>query len=80
MTNIVILSRVAVKRSTGHRQRQAEATKQQVAQVARALFAEHGYVATTISTIATEADIPVQTIYSPSDRRPGSSTRSPSSG
>ena len=32
--------------------------------VARALFAEHGYVATTISSIAAEADIPVQTIYS----------------
>ena len=32
--------------------------------MARALFAEHGYVATTISTISAEADIPVQTIYS----------------
>ena len=48
----------------GHRQRQAEATKRDVAQVARALFAEHGYVATTINTISAEADIPVQTIYS----------------
>jgi AcrR family transcriptional regulator len=55
---------VTVNRSTGHRQRQAEATKQQVAHVARALFAEHGYVATTISSISAEADIPVQTIYS----------------
>ena len=55
---------MAVKRSTGHRQRQAEATKREVAQVARALFAEHGYVATTISAISAEADIPVQTIYS----------------
>ncbi len=53
-----------VKRSTGHRQRQAEATKREVARVARALFTEHGYVATTISTISAEADIPVQTIYS----------------
>ncbi len=35
-----------------------------MARVARALFAEHGYVATTISTISAEADIPVQTIYS----------------
>ena len=50
--------------ATGHRQRQAEATKREVARVARALFAEHGYVATTISTISAEADIPVQTIYS----------------
>ncbi|WP_328529569.1 TetR/AcrR family transcriptional regulator [Nocardioides sp. NBC_00368] len=54
---------MTVKRS-GHRQRQAEATKREVARVARALFAEHGYVATTISTISAEADIPVQTIYS----------------
>jgi AcrR family transcriptional regulator len=55
---------VDVKGPTGHRQRQAEATKQEVARVARALFAEHGYVATTISSISAEADIPVQTIYS----------------
>jgi AcrR family transcriptional regulator len=55
---------VAVKGSTGHRQRQAEATKREVARVARALFAEHGYAATTISNISAEADIPVQTIYS----------------
>ena len=55
---------MAVKGSPGHRQRQAEATKREVARVARALFAEHGYVATTISNISAEADIPVQTIYS----------------
>jgi AcrR family transcriptional regulator len=55
---------VAVKEPTGHRQRQAEATKREVARVARALFAEHGYVATTINAISAEADIPVQTIYS----------------
>lgn len=54
---------MAVK-GPGHRQRQAEATKREVARVARALFAERGYVATTISSISTEADIPVQTIYS----------------
>ena len=53
-----------VKGSSGHRQRQAEATKREVARVARALFAEHGYVATTISAISAESDIPVQTIYS----------------
>ncbi len=64
MTNIVLLCRVAVKRSAGHRQRQAEATKREVARVARVLFAEHGYVATTITTISEAADIPVQTIYS----------------
>ena len=55
---------MVVKGSSGHRQRQAEATKREVARVARALFAEHGYVATTISTISAEANIPAQTIYS----------------
>lgn len=64
MTNIVVQWRVAVKGSTGHRQRQAESTKREVARVARALFAERGYVATTINTISAEADIPAQTIYS----------------
>lgn len=47
-----------------HRQRQALATKQQVAAAGRALFAERGYVATTITAIAEAADIPVPTIYS----------------
>ena len=55
---------MAVKGSAGHRQRQAEATKREVARIARAMFAEHGYVATTISAISAESDIPVQTIYS----------------
>jgi len=40
------------------------ATREQVAAAARELFAERGYVATTISAIATTADIPAQTIYS----------------
>jgi AcrR family transcriptional regulator len=40
------------------------ATKEQVAQAARALFATHGYVATTINAIAEAADIPAPTIYS----------------
>ncbi len=64
MPNILVPCRVTVKGPTGHRQRQAESTKLEVARVARALFAEHGYVATTISAISAEADIPVQTIYS----------------
>jgi AcrR family transcriptional regulator len=54
---------VAVKGPT-HRQRQAEATRIQVASAARALFAERGYVATTIGDISQAADIPAQTIYS----------------
>lgn len=39
-------------------------TRRQVAAAARALFAEHGYVATTIAAIAAAADIPAPTIYS----------------
>jgi len=54
---------VAVKRIT-HRERQALATRVQVTDAARRLFAAQGYVATTIAAIAAEADIPVQTIYS----------------
>ena len=48
----------------GHRQRQAQATKRQVAAAARELFAADGYVATTIAAIAKAADIPAPTIYS----------------
>jgi AcrR family transcriptional regulator len=56
---------VVVKREgPGHRQRQAMATKAQVAAAARGLFAAHGYVATTIAAIAEAADIPAPTIYS----------------
>ena len=47
-----------------HRQRQALATKAEIAQAARGLFAEHGYVPTTIAAIAVAADIPAPTIYS----------------
>jgi len=47
-----------------HRQRQALATKDQVARAARGLFAERGYVPTTIAAIAETADIPSPTIYS----------------
>jgi AcrR family transcriptional regulator len=56
---------VVVKREAPtHRQRQALATKEQIANSARALFAAHGYVATTITAIAEAADIPAPTIYS----------------
>jgi len=48
----------------GHRQRQAESTRQQIAHAARALFAERGYLGTTITAIAEAADIPAPTIYS----------------
>ncbi len=55
---------MSVKGGEGHRRRQAEATKDQIARAARTLFAEHGYAATTIGAISSAADIPVQTIYS----------------
>jgi len=55
---------VAVKGTIGHRERQALATKKQVAGAARPLFAEQGYVATTIAAISEAAQIPAQTIYS----------------
>jgi AcrR family transcriptional regulator len=48
----------------GHRQRQAEETRLQIARAARTLFADRGYAATTIAAIADEADIPAPTIYS----------------
>lgn len=59
---------MAVKES--HRERQARATKEQVAQAARVLFAEQGYVATTIAAISEAAEIPAQTIYSAFGNKP----------
>ena len=53
-----------VVKGVTHRQRQALATKSQVAAAARKLFAEQGYVSTTFAAIAAEADIPAPTIYS----------------
>lgn len=46
------------------RQRQAEATRQEILAAARRLFVERGYAATTIAEIAAEAGVAVQTIYS----------------
>lgn len=42
---------------------QAEATRQAIIHVARKLFAEHGYQATTLQVIAREAEVSVPTIY-----------------
>jgi AcrR family transcriptional regulator len=53
-----------------HRERQAQATKDQVARAARTLFAEQGYVATTITAISEAAQIPAQTIYSAFGNKP----------
>ena len=47
-----------VKTGPTHRQRQAAATRRQIAAAARQLFAERGYVATTIAAISERADIP----------------------
>jgi AcrR family transcriptional regulator len=55
---------VVKKEGPSHRQRQAMATKAQIVTAARALFAAHGYVGTTIAAIADAADIPAPTIYS----------------
>lgn len=52
------------KPATGHRARQAAATRVHVARTARRLFAEQGYTATTVSAIAAAAEVPEQTIYS----------------
>jgi AcrR family transcriptional regulator len=57
-------------RATTHRQRQAQATREAVAGAARRLFAEHGYIATTVEAISDSAGIPVQTIYSAFGNKP----------
>ena len=44
------------------RQRQAEATRQQILTAARSLFAEHGYAGTTIEAIAEAAGISPKTV------------------
>ena len=46
-----------------HRQRQALETRRLVAQAARGLFAEHGYAATSIETVAGEAGVSPRTVY-----------------
>jgi AcrR family transcriptional regulator len=59
-----------MKGRPSHRQRQAQATRKAVAAAARRLFANRGYVATTVEAIAEEADIPVPTIYSAFGAKP----------
>ncbi|MFB6723909.1 TetR/AcrR family transcriptional regulator [Kribbella sp. NPDC056345] len=60
---------MAVKEES-HRARQAQETKAQVARAARGLFAEQGYVVTTIAAISEAARIPAQTIYSAFGNKP----------
>ena len=52
-----------VNSSRGRRARQAAATRQRIIDAAGRLFAEHGYATTTISAIAQEADVAVETVY-----------------
>jgi AcrR family transcriptional regulator len=62
---------VAVKNQLPtHRERQAQATREAVATAARRLFAEQGYVATTVEAISGAAAIPVPTIYSAFGNKP----------
>lgn len=48
----------------GHREQQAEATKDHVAAAARGLFAERGFAGTTVTAVSEAAGVPAQTIYS----------------
>jgi AcrR family transcriptional regulator len=52
-----------VKARPGRRQRKAQATRSQVLDAAEALFIRDGYAATTITAIAEQADVAVQTVY-----------------
>jgi AcrR family transcriptional regulator len=45
------------------RQQQAEATRTAIVHAARKLFAEQGYLATTLQAIAREAEVSVPTLY-----------------
>lgn len=53
-----------------HRERLAQETRHRVAAAARRLFAEHGYVQTSVGAIATAAGVPEQTIYSSFGTKP----------
>jgi AcrR family transcriptional regulator len=53
----------AVKPNIGRRARKALATRGRVLDAAERLFVSDGFAATTISAIAEEADVAVQTIY-----------------
>lgn len=46
-----------------YRQRQALETKRRIADVARKLFADNGYAATSIEAIAAEVGVAVRTVY-----------------
>jgi AcrR family transcriptional regulator len=52
-----------VEPDLGRRARKARATRHQVLDAAETLFLRDGYAATTIATIAEQADVAVQTVY-----------------
>ena len=52
-----------VKPPRDRRARQAAATRARIVEAAGRLFAERGYVATTIDAVAAEADVAVETVY-----------------
>jgi TetR/AcrR family transcriptional regulator, regulator of autoinduction and epiphytic fitness len=56
---------VAVKRryESAHRQEQARQTRRAVLESARKLFVDPGYAATTLTAIAAEAGVAIQTVY-----------------
>lgn len=53
-----------VKPRSTYRQEQAEATRERIAEAARALFAHGGYGSTSIESIAAAAGVAVRTVYS----------------
>ncbi len=53
----------SVKPPRDRRARQAAATRARIVEAAGRLFAERGYVATTIDAVAAEADVAVETVY-----------------
>lgn len=56
--------------SSPRRRLQAEETRQSIVRAARRLFAERGYAATSMSEIAAEAGVAVQTIYASCGSKP----------
>ena len=52
------------------RQRQAEATRQDILQAARKLFVAEGYAGTSMTAIAKEADVAIQTLYTSVGTKP----------
>jgi AcrR family transcriptional regulator len=52
------------------RQAQAEQTRRAIIEAARALFEQHGYVATTMAAIAERAEVSLETVYAAAGTKP----------